>query len=325
MNNPHVFIRNKWRWIPLLILLISGGCASQSNYLNDHILIEARQGVRYFFNTNDKRWNSFKTVQYSIRIDGTAEDKPNIPEIFSSGGPPAWSPNGEWIAVSVRKDNFSNAFIYNLTFIHTNGKDQITLDLQGSDQSKLGWSPDGEFIAYTKKVNDGVYLLETKCITDFLSCTPKNTFFGEGKFLSWSPEGDQMIIYQNNALYIISIDNQEQKRLPINLEYCFYLDWTFHGIVAQCEYDIYTFQEDGTGIVKLREGGSMPTWTPDGKQIVFKSQAPENKGLSLPNDSSPYSLSSLFIMDADGSNVRRLITRNDQSITWYTWLPITEK
>jgi Tol biopolymer transport system component len=64
--------------------------------------------------------------------------------------------------------------------------------------------------------------------------------------------------------------------------------------------DIFKMNPDGTGVVKLTDSGSFngsPGWSPDGKKIAFASDRRNHQGRM-----------EIHVMNADGSNVRRLTT-----------------
>jgi len=64
--------------------------------------------------------------------------------------------------------------------------------------------------------------------------------------------------------------------------------------------DIFKMNPDGTGVVKLTHSGSFngsPGWSPDGKKIAFASDRRNHQGRM-----------EIHVMNADGSNVRRLTT-----------------
>jgi Tol biopolymer transport system component len=81
--------------------------------------------------------------------------------------------------------------------------------------------------------------------------------------------------------------------------------------------DIFVSQADGTGRRRLTDHATTgllyfePAWSPDGTQIAFAAALPaeDSKGLT-----------SLYVMQADGSNVVRLMT-GDHRVTTPSWSP----
>jgi Tol biopolymer transport system component len=70
-------------------------------------------------------------------------------------------------------------------------------------------------------------------------------------------------------------------------------------IAYSSNVQIWTMTEDGNVLTQLTfdEGGTMPDWSPDGKQIIYMGP----KG-------------AIWLMDADGSNQIPLTTRPEGSI-----------
>jgi Tol biopolymer transport system component len=69
---------------------------------------------------------------------------------------------------------------------------------------------------------------------------------------------------------------------------------------ARAINDIFKMNPDGTGVVKLTHSGSFngsPGWSPDGKKIAFESDRRNHQGRG-----------EIYVMDSDGSNVRRVTT-----------------
>jgi len=63
-------------------------------------------------------------------------------------------------------------------------------------------------------------------------------------------------------------------------------------------YEIYVMNADGTGVRKLTNlQADTPAWSPDGTRIAFTGNPPRGE---------PIQVTGLFVMDADGSNVRRI-------------------
>ena len=70
--------------------------------------------------------------------------------------------------------------------------------------------------------------------------------------------------------------------------------------------DIFKMNPDGTGVVKLTHSKSFngdAGWSPDGKKIAFESDRRNHEGRN-----------EIHVMDADGSNVRRLTTLPSEAI-----------
>ena len=75
--------------------------------------------------------------------------------------------------------------------------------------------------------------------------------------------------------------------------------------VRDGDFDIYVMNADGTGLVQLthdRGVDARPAWSPDGRSIVFHSTR-DHPGNASADD---LRFQDLYIMAADGSNVRRL-------------------
>jgi TolB protein len=71
--------------------------------------------------------------------------------------------------------------------------------------------------------------------------------------------------------------------------------------------DIYVMRPDGSGRVRLTKGTGYNkdvTWSPDGQQIAFTSQATYNQNAGL------------YIMNADGDNAQILVTETVGNLDW---------
>jgi Tol biopolymer transport system component len=71
--------------------------------------------------------------------------------------------------------------------------------------------------------------------------------------------------------------------------------------------DIFKMNPDGTGVVKLTDSKSFngsPGWSPDGRKIAFESNRADRPG----RHGVEPERNEIYVMDADGTNVRRLTT-----------------
>jgi Tol biopolymer transport system component len=69
-----------------------------------------------------------------------------------------------------------------------------------------------------------------------------------------------------------------------------------------CKSSIWVRDADGGGDEKLNDGGEHPDWSPDGKHIAFTWVGYQGDGASR---------AGIAVMDADGSNVRRILSARD--------------
>ncbi|MEZ4679196.1 MAG: hypothetical protein R2932_33755 [Caldilineaceae bacterium] len=166
----------------------------------------------------------------------------------------------------------------------TDGSNLINLTQHPADDSDPAWSPDGRRIVYVSIRDNRRQLM-------IMDIETRETYLLKGEHLPktdgasprsdsdpvWSPDG-QWIAYTSSTLTPVA--------------------------------NIYKIRIDGTEETQLtnyRAPDVQPTWSPDGKQIAFSSwrrNDPDETFLS-PEEKN------IFIMNADGSNVRRLTDDRD--------------
>ncbi|MHB8625581.1 MAG: protein kinase domain-containing protein [Aggregatilineales bacterium] len=159
---------------------------------------------------------------------------------------------------------------------------------------------------------------------------------------AWSPDGKQIafVSYRDgfNRLYVMDSSNSSQARLLTpNLIDVRDPAWSPDGttIAFDNSGQIWLVNADGSSRAHRAAQGYLPTWAPDGKQIVYVQSAsgqhlfvmnadgsnPTRLSRTQDNDSEPAwspdgktiaftsqrsTGDGLYLMDADGSNVRRL-------------------
>ena len=158
------------------------------------------------------------------------------------------------------------------------------------------WSPDGKKIVYcidVDTVNSDIYLMDAdgankKRLTDFP---------GDDSHPNWSPDGKKIIF--NSA------QNTPDYHIPWGQQYV----------------EIFTMNIDGSDkkqISNLKTVSTYPSFSPDGKYIVFRSVTNEpslNWDLTAADRNSE-----IFIMNADGSDPKNL-SANIAYDGWPTWSP----
>lgn len=190
--------------------------------------------------------------------------------IFGYIGAPAWSPDGAHILFPSESGLFSTT------------PDGTSPTLIESNAGAPAWSPDGSRIAFIRSV--GLYL-DTELYTmpaDGGGAQKLLDLSGRVTSPSWSPDG-------STIAFTYSAREARDDPGPGELPY------TYSGA------NVYAVPATGGEPVQLTESGTDgdPAWSPDGSTIVFQSDR-----LSVFPTSAP----DLYLMNADGSNERRLTT-----------------
>ncbi len=212
-----------------------------------------------------------------------------------------WSPDGEWIVYVAGAQIFKVRF--NGTSVDTSTVEQLTFEGRNFFPD---WSPDGEWIAYDRSLDDetgpaGIWIMKQ-------DGEKKESIFG-GAFPDWHPNDEQIIgtigtsstsVWKRFKIYTIHDGSTEILDAVVDANNL-YPKYSPHGrsIVFSSNVQIWTMNEDGKGLTQLTfdEGGTMPDWSHDGKQIIYMGP----KG-------------TIWVMDADGSNQTSLTARPEGSI-----------
>ena len=190
---------------------------------------------------------------------------------------PRLSPDGKRIAFTSSRDTNSKKRWENMEI--------YVMDADGANVQRLtrtpgkhrgswagNWSPDGKRIAFTsdleiKKGNREIYVMDADGSNE--QQLTHATGKGRGSFgPRWSPDG---------------------KKIAFNSD-------------RDGNLEIYAMDADGSNVKRLtnnKSGDWHPNWSPDGKRILFHS---ERDGTSK----NRFENFELYLMDADGSNVKRL-------------------
>jgi Tol biopolymer transport system component len=251
------------------------------------------------FSTRSPEWNIFPPSQsaiYVMNADGT--NPINLTQNDKADEvSPTWSPDGKYIAfsksiITVRFLVESNYYIppSDLYVMNADGTNPINLtQSEKADEFFPAWSPDGKYIAFSKRSNvspndhspSDIYVMNADG-TNPINLTQSD----EADELSpaWSPDGKYIAFSKSHG-------EAASFRLDIM------------GVFVSPS-DIYVMNADGTNPINLTQSEKAdergPAWSPDGKYIAFSKGS---RGWF-------YYSRDIYVMKADGTNPINLT--NDQ-------------
>ena len=232
---------------------------------------------------------------------------------------PAWSPDGSCITFAGYLKGVAGPFGSSINFetvedrpgadifvinVHDASMYQFT-DNEGREDANPTWSPDGSRIAF--RSSDGVFVIDTG--TAIVRAIPD----AGGRF-AWSPDSKRLAISGHGLILVTSADGTELDTITSEAGGYKNVAWS-----RDSEHLVFTVQgQDETNrivIYDLDDGssqelttGSYPIWSPDGRSIAFV------------RDTDMDYRESLFVIDVDGGNLRRL-TDDDSDSSCARWSP----
>jgi Tol biopolymer transport system component len=248
---------------------------------------------------------------FTVRPDGSGVKQ--ITHAVNAGNPD-WSPDGTKIVAELERAQGGG-----ISLMSANGGGARNLTPEG-EQGQPSFSPDGSWIAYERDVadgNNGVWLMRSsdgkglRRVTrnPFGCCDTDPNFSPDGKTISFV----RVKTSENlQALFSVHRDGTGLRQLtPYSWNVAPKHDWSPDGrlIVLTVNADlvragesvnVVTIRPDGSGRTDLthfkagEDSAFAGSFSPDGKQIVFRLESGSSN--------------SLAVMDRDGTNLQRLTT-----------------
>jgi Tol biopolymer transport system component len=143
------------------------------------------------------------------------------------------------------------------------------------DAGEEDWSPDGNRIAYTSSAAGGHDREQRPSPRIWVRCADgsdvRQLTDDPGFAPDWAPDGTRILyIGGDYRLYVINADGTGRQRIgkvrPIRSA-----RWSPDGtrIALTMADAVWIINADGTGLHRIRQSASDPSWTPDGRHLVF--------------------------------------------------------
>lgn len=213
---------------------------------------------------------------------------------------PSFSPDGKQVAFFSDRKDYTNIYILStedkkkaVTDIATEGKSDY-IESFHPFYSGISWSPDGLRLMLVTRAGGNEYLsifdLQKKKMTERILVDLEAVFSPD-----WSPDGKYAVfsgvVHGQTDLYLLDLSTKKVSRLTADLASDNHPRFSPDGsmiifdseslddtlsqkLLKRSGYDIYMIRVDGSGAQRLTVNpfdDKCPTWSPDGKKIIFTS------------------------------------------------------
>ncbi len=266
-------------------------------------VLEVLSGERGVFDTRIAFVSTRTGTKELYVMDYDGHDPRKLTTTQSINLVPAWSPDARQIAFVSFMERNPDLFFLN---VETGSLLRLKLPFTWRGSFNGGaWSAAGGLFAFgvSREGNSDIYLMNL----DGTGLRPLTNHFAQDVAPSFSPDGRQVVFVSDRSgnpnLYVTDIRGENVRRLTFEGKYNASPAWSPRGdrIAYACQddrgrFDICTIAPDGTGVTRLTGQGNndAPSWSPDGRFIVFQS-----------NRDGAYRL---YVMNANGTGQRRIVS-----------------
>lgn len=243
------------------------------------------------------------------RVDIVGGGETALADFPSDEYQPAASPDGRWIAFTSMRDGYREIYLMN-----PGGGELTRLTDNEVSEYSLAWSPDGTKIVFAGGIRgeDQLFVInvdgsgQVQISEDGMSW-PHDP--------AWSPDSNRIAFGSGGDIYIYSLASGSLEPVTDDGEGADDLAWSPDGSTLAFDRwmedgsNLFLFNIEDRNLVSLTDLEAdeyYPLWSPDGSQLIFMASGDD---------------SLLYIIDADGGNLRELAP--GMSVSWesYAWSP----
>jgi len=235
---------------------------------------------------------------------------------------PSYSPEGDRLVVN---DRTAGALHNSILVMDADGSRRSIL-FSDPERTALApaWSPQGDRIAFGIGAFFQGWLGPSKADVAMMAADGTGVQIltdGSGNygFASWSPDG-RRLVYRSagnnrNGLFIVDIETRAVRALTTGSAHENFPSWSPKGdriaftSNRDGDYEIYTIRPDGSDLQRLTHtagNDAHNAWSPDGEWIAFTSARGGFKDEAALHPYNPQAYGDVYVMRADGSEVRQL-------------------
>jgi TolB protein len=216
---------------------------------------------------------------------------------------PAISPDGRDMVFTSNRPKNNDIFL-----LGSVGDQPVNLTKDPANDGWARWSPDGRQIVFHSN-RDGNFEIYVMDVATRLT-TQLTDYDGIDQFPDWSPDGNRILFRRDFDIYVLDLTTGETNRLTqsgTNQMGTWSPDGSQIAFMSTRDGypSVFTMDADGSHQVNRtpkRDGdlasdwmSRAPSWSRNGQRIYFTSSRPSTGGDT-----------ELFVMEADGSHLRRL-------------------
>ena len=237
-------------------------------------------------------------------------------------GSPKVSPDGEWVAFTVRETSLEeDESTTRIWRVATGGGEPRPMTLEGSSASDPEWSPDGTYLSFLATRGDSAHTQVWAMDRRMGEARPLTDAEYGVRGYAWSPDGSRLLLTIRDPDPLDTLPEHEKPdrtppweidRLQFKRDRAGYLTGDRHT-------HLYVFDLATEKTTRLTAGDydvSSPAWSPDGRRIAFVANRTDNPDGNSNTD--------LWVVEADRPDPEappRQITTNPGSDSQPAWSP----